>query len=102
MVPPEMLAEVEGDEDTKHDKRDDFLNHLELNRAEGACTDAIGGHLKAVLKEGNHPAYDYDLPQRLVPESQMPVPGECHEDVGDDEENDGPHISMVRAANTPW
>jgi len=95
-----MLAEIEGDEDTEYNKGDDFLDHLELNWAEGACADAIGGHLKAVLKEGDHPAYDDHLPQCLVPESEMSVPGESHEDVGDDEENHGPHISMVRAADT--
>jgi len=100
VVPPEMLAEVEGNEDTEDNKRDHFLDHLELNGTEGACTDAIGGHLKAVLKEGDHPTYDDHLPQCLVPESQMSVPGKRHEDVGDDEENHCPHISMVRVGNS--
>jgi len=91
MVPAQMLAEVESDEDTEDHQRDNLLDYLELDGREAIGAQAVGRHLKAVLKEGDGPTDQDDLPQRLVTEAEMAVPGEGHEDVGDDEQNDGPH-----------
>jgi hypothetical protein len=38
------------------------------------------------------PTYQDDLPQRILAEFQVAVPGEGHEDVGEYEQNDGPHV----------
>jgi hypothetical protein len=86
-----MLAKIIGNEDAENDQSNDFLNHLELDRAKVACADAIGGHLEAILKKGDHPAYNDHLPQRFLAESEMSVPRKRHEDVGDNEKNDCPH-----------
>jgi len=83
MIPAEMLAEVEGDEDAEDHEGDDLLDHFELNGAEAAGADAVGRHLEAVLKKCNAPTDQNDLPQRLLAESQVAIPGEGHEDVGE-------------------
>src|SRR5215469_15977834 len=98
VVPAQVLAEVEGDEDAEDNERDDFLDDLELDGAELIGSDAIGRNPKAVLKEGDHPADDDDLPQRLVAEPKVPVPGKRHKDVGDCEKNDCPHSSILTRA----
>ncbi len=60
MVPLDGLAlEEEGDDDGENGQGDHFLNHLELNQAEGTAvaleTDAVRGNGEAVLKEGEAP-----------------------------------------------
>src|ERR1039458_2765480 len=94
VVPSQVLAEVVGDKDAENDQRDHFLDDLELDGAETSGADAVGGHLEAVLEEGDRPTDENHLPERLVPESEVPVPGKRHEDVGEDEENDGPHLYL--------
>src|SRR5690606_26139586 len=42
-------------------------------------------------EEGDAPAHEDHLPERLVAEAQVAVPGEGHEDVRDDEEEESPH-----------
>jgi len=95
MIPAQMLAKVEGHEDAEDRQRDNLLDHLELDRREVGCADAVGRYLKAVLEQCDAPTDEDDLPQRLVAESQVAVPGKGHEDVGEDEKNDGPHSQIV-------
>ena len=66
VIPAQVRAEIEGGEDTEDGERDDFLNHLELDGGEAAVADAVCGNLKAILKEGDTPADEDDLPKRLL------------------------------------
>jgi len=97
VIPAQMLAEVEGDEDAEDDQGDDFLNDFELHGREAVCADAVGRDLEAVLEEGNRPTHEDDLPERLVAKAEVAVPGKGHEDVGDGEKDYGPHMSMLDA-----
>jgi hypothetical protein len=81
MVPAQLQMEVEGDENGEDHQRNDLLNYLELNRAEMVCAQAVGWHLQAVLKKGNAPTDEDDLPQGFIAESEMAIPGEGHEDI---------------------
>jgi len=85
VVPAQMLAEVEGDEDAEDHQRDDLLDHLELDGRKAGGSPAVGRHLEAILEEGDAPTDEDDLPQRLLAKLQVAVPGEGHEDVGEDE-----------------
>ena len=98
MIPAQSGAKVERGKNSEHRQRNDLLNHLELNRREAAISEPIGGNLKAILKEGDAPADEDDLPQRLLPKLQMPIPGNRHKDIGEDEKNDGPHSECLDAA----
>ena len=91
VVPVEPFAEVIDGEDSEDAQGDDLLDDFELGGREGGGTDAVGGDLQAVLKEGDAPADENDLPQRVLAIFQMSIPGNSHEDVGEDEKNDGPH-----------
>src|SRR4051794_3071074 len=97
MIPAQMLVEVKRYEDAEDHERDDFLNHLELDGVEVSGTGAVGGDLEAVFEEGNHPAYEDDFPQGFATKPEVSVPGKRHEDVGDDEKNDCPHLEFGRA-----
>jgi len=66
VIPAKVRAEVEGDKDTENCQRDDFLNHFQLDWSEAAVAKTIGGDLKAILEEGDGPADEDDLPQRLA------------------------------------
>ena len=60
MIPVEALSlEEETDDDSENSQRDDFLNHLQLHKGEGASVsneaDAVGGYCKAVFNEGDAP-----------------------------------------------
>jgi len=91
VIPPQMRAEVKRGEYGEDREGDDFLDDLELDGRETRGTDAVGGHLQAVLKEGDAPADEDDLPQRVLAVFQVAIPGNGHEDVGEDEQNNGPH-----------
>jgi pyridoxal phosphate enzyme (YggS family) len=94
VVPVEMFAEVEEGEDGEDAERDDLLDHLELDRREAGGADAVGGDLQQVLEKSNAPADKDDLPQCVLTVFQVAVPGKGHEDVGEDEQNDSPHIAV--------
>jgi len=97
VVPAQVLAEIEGDEDAEDDERNHFLNDLELHGGEAVCADAIGRDLEAVFKQGNGPTDEDHFPERLMAKAEVTVPGEGHEDVGDDEKDYCPHISILDA-----
>ena len=92
-----MRTEVIRRKHAKDDEGDDFLNHLELHGSEAAVADAVGRYLEAVFEEGDAPAHDDDLPQRLILKLQVPVPGNRHENVGANEKNNCPH-KWIRCA----
>ena len=81
------LAHVEDRKGDKHGECDHFLENFELRQCEGGVTDAIGGDLERVFKEGDAPAYDGGpIPGFCAPVFEMSVPGESHEGVGTDQE----------------
>ena len=91
VVPADRLFQVEDGKHGEDHKRDDLLNRLELRSAELVGADAIGGNLKAIFKEGNHPAdHDY-LKQWHIAKLQVAIPGKGHEDIGNCEQRDGSH-----------
>ena len=101
MVPLERLAlENEQDDDGEDRERDHFLDDFELHQGERAAVaveaDAVGRYGEAVFKESDAPRKKDHADQRPAGgnlhllELQVPVPGECHEDVGTDQHQDGP------------
>ena len=111
VVPAQVRAKIKSGEYAEDGERDDFLDHLELDGSEAAVADAVGGNLEAVLEEGDRPADDDDFPEGLALVFQMAIPGDGHEDVGTDEENDCPHLwglmrrerlELLRASNELW
>ena len=100
MVPVEGFAlETESDDDGENDSGNDFLEYLELNQGEGAAVvqkaDAIGGHLTHVFKQGDAPREEDDGYEGPVAtdtrflQLQVAVPGKGHENVGQDEQENG-------------
>lgn len=100
VVPVQRLAlEEDGGEEGENHQRDDFLNDLELHQREGTAVfneaDAVGGHLKGILGQGNGPREKDDGVKRPVGNDlhllqlQVAVPSERHEDVRHDEQEDG-------------
>ena len=102
MVPLDGLPlEHEHHYDGEDSERDNFLYHLELQQVERsavACVaDAVGRHGEAVFKECNTPREEDD--QNEWPpggdlhfaEFQMPVPGEGHKDVGQNQHHNSPN-----------
>jgi len=100
VVPSQLRAEVERCEDTEDYEGNDFLDDFKLDRGKAAITESICGHLEAVLEKGNGPTYEDDFPKRLRFKFQMTVPGNGHEDVGEDEKNHCPHTGFGRGLGT--
>lgn len=94
VVPAQVLAEVESDEDAEDHQGDDLLDDFELDGREAIGAKAVGGYLKAVFKQCDAPTDENDLPQGFVTEPEVAVPGEGHKDVGKDEQDDSPHIAV--------
>ena len=101
VVPAQVLAKVESNENAENNQGDDFLNDFQLHRVKPVGSEAVGRDLEAVLEKGNTPTHEDDLPERLLPEAQMAIPREGHEDVGEDEKNDCPHYQVGRAWDGP-
>ena len=97
MVPVQRLAlEEQGRENSEDDERDDLLDDLELHQRERPAVareaDAVGRNLAGILEERDAPRQEDDGKQGPMGgdlhllQLQMPVPSECHEDVGHDEQ----------------
>ena len=97
MVPMQLLVlkDKVGDDSEDH-QRDALLDHLELDKVKGTAvidkTDAICGNLATVLEEGDHPREGDDEVEgpvvrdaRLL-QTQVTIPGECHENIAHDEQ----------------
>ena len=88
------LEEDVGD-DGEDDERHALLYHFELYQIEWTAvvdeSDAVGWYLTAVFEEGNRPTEGDDSYQRPVAthpcllQFEMPVPSQCHENIGKDE-----------------
>jgi hypothetical protein len=81
VIPLYLLVEIQHREDRENGEGYDFLDCLELHRAEFVGSNAIGGDLKAIFKERDAPTDEDDFEQGSLPVLQVAVPGECHENV---------------------
>ena len=94
-----LPLEQERSENREDNQGNHFLQDFELDQAERPSvsleTDAVRRNLERVLEQGNRPRKQDNGIQRPVRtdfhflELQMPVPGECHEDIGNDQHPDG-------------
>src|SRR5476649_396796 len=89
VVQGQPLAEIEDREEGEHDQRDHLLHGLEFGSAVDGVPPAVGGHGQAIFEEGDAPARQDHQPQRTVGELEVPVPGEGHEDIGEQQQRDG-------------
>ena len=100
VVPVEGFAlETKGHDDGEYYQGDDFLQNFELNQGEGAAVvqkaDAIGGHLTHIFKQSDAPREEDDgnegpmATDACFLQLQVAVPGKGHEDVGQDEQENG-------------
>lgn len=85
--------EKESRENGENQQCDHFLYDLELQESEGASrafeAHPVGRDHKAVFKQGDAPADEDDSPQGHTlekSEPQLAVPGQGHERVGDDQQ----------------
>ena len=97
MIPLESLAlEHHCDDDGEYGEGDDLLDNLQLHDIEwhsvAVEAEPVGRDLGAILEEGHSPGQQDDHNQgpacRYLHflELQMPVPGECHKNVGRDQQ----------------
>lgn len=91
MVPLHALAKIHPGKYDEDAKRDDFLDDFELIGGEFAVADAVGGHLKAIFGKRNQPAHDDGQDERRLAIFKVPIPGDGHERVGANQEQDGFH-----------
>ena len=100
MVPLECLGAEHGDgHGGEHREGNGLLDNLQLHQAVGTAVDTapdvVGGNHEEVLDEGDAPRGENDKNQRPVGadmhflQLQVAVPGKGHEEVADDEEDDG-------------
>jgi hypothetical protein len=95
VVPLYFLTEIQDGENREHREGYDFLNRLQLRRAEFVRADAIGRNLEAVFEKGDPPAHENDFPKSGSAELQVAIPGESHEDIRDGQKDDGSHVFPV-------
>ena len=86
-----LALEHDVGNDRKDGQRNALLHHLQLYQREGAAVayeaQPVGGHLAAVLEEGNAPGEDDDAKQGPVVadarlrQFKMPIPRKRHEHI---------------------
>ena len=101
MVPVDGFAlEDEGDDEGEDRQGDDLLDDLELHQGEGAAVDGgahpVGRNHEDILEKSQAPGGEDNQDQRPVTADihlrklELSVPGERHENVRNDEQQDGP------------
>jgi hypothetical protein len=65
-------------------------------------TDAVGRDLKAVFKERDEPAYEYNSQEGSIFIFQMTIPGEGHEEIGNGEQQDCLHGVSYGLGQSAW
>ena len=89
VTPMHWLLQVQPREDDKHRQGDDFLNDLELKRAEGTVPDTIRRHLKAVFRQRDHPTDQNGNQQRRTAVLQVPIPRSGHKQIRTEQQSNG-------------
>ena len=110
VIPVEVVAlEHDIGHDSEHSQRDALLYDLQLHQVEGSTivneSQPIGRHLATVFEEGDAPREGDDAQQRPVArharllQTQMTIPGKRHENIAQNEQDDGVksiHILLTR------
>ena len=81
VIPLQRLMKIKDREKREDGQRYDLLYRLQLRRRKLIGTDAIGGNLKTVFSEGDHPANNDDFKERRLSILQVSIPGKSHEDI---------------------
>lgn len=82
VIPGERFTKIEYGKQGKDSKRDHLLHRFQFGRAPDLVPDPVGWYCKAILKKRDPPTDQHNNPEGLIRELQMPIPGEGHEDVG--------------------
>src|SRR5215475_7931584 len=88
IIPGDRLLEIENGEAGKHQQRDDLLDGLELGGRIDRTAESIGRNGHAVFHECDPPACQDGANERRLLEAQVPVPGQRHEHVGTEQQQD--------------
>ncbi len=90
VVELERLLHIEEDETGKHTHGDHLLHDLELPQIEIPEADPVCRNLQNILKKSNAPTDEYDYEDGLSTHAlQMTVPCKGHEEIGQNEQNNG-------------
>src|ERR1044072_631092 len=92
VIPPDRLLQVGQRKDGEDQQGDHFLQGLQLRGRIDRIAVAVRRHGEAILHERDRPADQDHRPQRHPLELEMPIPGERHEQVGADQQNDRQQI----------
>src|ERR1035437_9416886 len=98
MIPCEFLLQEEDGESDEDGDGNDLLNDLELESREMDIAEASRRHRQAVFEQRNPPRNQDRLPERpIVAIFQVPIPGEGHEDIGQNQQKEGAHKAGFRS-----
>lgn len=95
VVPFDVFAEIQPCKNHEYAECDDLLNDFQLESGELAVADAVCGDLKTIFGEGDQPAHDDGGEQRRLAVFQMAIPGNCHEYIRADKQQDGFHGGQI-------
>lgn len=86
VIPAEWFFQKKYCEEREYGKGDNFLDGFELKAAPAFhIAKSVGRYHEAVFKEGDAPAEEDYFPEGGFGMFEVPVPGERHEGVGDDQ-----------------
>ena len=88
VVHRDPLAQIEDQEGGEDGEGDHLLHRLQLGGRIDGRAETVGRHGQAVFEEGNSPADDDRQPERPAAELQVAVPGEGHEYVRSQQQDD--------------
>jgi hypothetical protein len=103
IIPAERLFQIKDGKEAEYGEGHYFLDGFQLKAAKaGLFSETVGRYHKAVFEEGDTPADEDYFPDGYVLIFQVSVPGEGHECVGNEEEDDGAHGAKVeKKVNRP-
>jgi len=95
VVDRDAFLQPEDREQRKDRKRDNFLNGLELRGRIDLRSHAVRGDCEHVFEESDAPACDNRKEECAALMLEMPILGESHENIGDDEHQDRPDVGRA-------
>lgn len=88
----EGLFEVDDGKYGEYNEGDDLLGHFKLKAVEPIGeAPAVGRHHEAVFEKGYAPAHEDGLPKGEVLLFEVTIPGDGHEYIGQQQQDDGTH-----------
>ena len=92
IVPGQFFPHIKNRKGDKYCQRNDFLQDLQLGQIEHGVADTVGRDLQQIFKEGDPPPHHGgNVPGFGGEIFQVSVPGERHENIGEDQQTDGLH-----------